>query len=256
MDQSAQRKTYVLVHGAYHGGWCWATVAEGLRALGHRVFTPTLTGLGERAHLLRFHPCLNTWIEDVAQVMRFEDLSEVILVGHSFSGSIVSALADRMPERLRRLVYLDAMLLQSGQSPKDISAPGVIEAYEERARANDGIAVPPNPPAHYGVTDPDMAVWFATKLTPHPVRTYLDALHLDHPLGNGVPATYIACSAPFFATTRKSRAVARAMAGWTYLEIATAHNAMTLAPDLLTKVLDRIETAMSEPSTEDAAVGD
>lgn len=242
--------TFVLVHGAYHGGWCWVKVADGLRSDGHRVFTPTLTGMGERAHLLSTRPNLETWIEDIAQVFRFEDLSDVILVGHSFSGSIVSAIADRMPERLRRIVYLDAMLLKSGQSPGDISPPGLIEMYEERARNNDGIATLPNPPEHYGVTDPEMAAWFRGKLTPHPIQTYLDRLELRHPLGNGVPATYIACSDPFFPTTLNSRTLARSMPGWTYLEIPTAHNAMTLAPEMLTALLARVDRAAPMPSTE------
>lgn len=251
MDSAdSHRLTYVLVHGAYHGGWCWARVAEGLRAEGHRVFTPTMTGMGERAHLLAIRPDLETWIEDIAQVFRFEDLCDVILVGHSFSGSIVSAIADRMPERLRRIVYLDALLLKSGQSPGDISPPGLIETYEERARNNDGIASLPNPPEHYGVTDPGMAEWFRGKLTPHPVQTYLDRLELKHPLGNGVSATYVACCAPFFPTTRSSRVFAQSIPGWTYLEIATAHNAMTLAPDMLTDLLMRIDSATSMPSTE------
>lgn len=248
-----RQQTYVLVHGAYHGGWCWAQTADRLRDAGHRVFTPTLTGMGERAHLLSIRPKLETWIEDIAQVFRYEDVSDAILVGHSFAGSIVSAMADRMPQYLRRIVYLDAMLLQSGQSPKDVSPPGVIETYQARARDAGGLAVPPNPPEHYGVTDPRMAAWFRTKLTPHPIQTYLDRLELTHPLGNSVPATYIACSAPFFQTTRASRGLARAMPGWVYLEIPTAHNAMTLAPDLLADMLLRVDGAAAMPSTETEA---
>ena len=99
-----ERKTYVLVHGAYHGAWCWKDVAAPLRALGHTVYTPTLTGLGERSHLLSFMPTGDTFIEDVAQVIRYEDLKGVILVGHSFAGSVVSGLADLGLHRVSRRV--------------------------------------------------------------------------------------------------------------------------------------------------------
>lgn len=242
--------TYVLVHGAFHGGWCWADVAEGLRRKGHRVFTPTLTGMGERSHLIGFRPNLETWIEDVAQVLRFEDLSDVILVGHSFSGSIVSAIADRMPDRLRRIIYLDAMVLESGQSPKDVVPAGRIEAYELRARESGGIVVAPNDPEAFGIVEPAMKEWFRSKLTPHPIQTYLDPLELDNPLGNGVVATYIACSRPFAPYLTVSRSIAHSMPGWTYLEIPTDHNVMTLDPKLLVDLLVCVDTAESMQPTE------
>ncbi|HSV83272.1 MAG TPA: alpha/beta fold hydrolase [Ramlibacter sp.] len=235
--QDPGAKTYVLVHGGFHGGWCWKEVAQRLRARGHTVYTPTLTGLGERSHLRAFEPTLETFIEDVAQVLRFEDLSGVILVGHSFAGSVVSALADRLPERLRHLVYLDAQLLQSGQAPADPLAPAQVEAYRQRAREGDGSSIPPNAPAYYGITDAGQAAWLAAKLTPHPLRTYFDKLQLRHPLGNGLPATYIACTQPLFPATEPSRALARSLPGWRYLEIATAHDAMLLQPAELSELL-------------------
>lgn len=233
-------KNYVLVHGAYHGGWCWKDVAGRLRALGHTVYTPTWTGLGERAHLLACKPTLETFIEDVAQVIRYEDLDDVVLVGHSFGGSVVSALADRMPQRLRHLVYLDALVLRSGESSASRS-PERAEAYRQRAlAAGNDLGIPPAAPEHFGITDPAQAAWVQTKVTPHPLQTYYDRLTLNHPLGNGLPATYIACSNPAFAATELSREIARAMTGWTYLEIPTAHDAMLLMPVELTEMLNAI----------------
>jgi pimeloyl-ACP methyl ester carboxylesterase len=234
-------KTYVLVHGAFHGAWCWKDVAAGLRALGHLVYTPTLTGLGERSHLLAAKPTVNTFIEDVMQVLRYEELDQVILVGHSFAGSVVSGVADRMGERLRHLVYLDAMVLGAGESPLDMAPPDLIERYRQRAmETSGGITVPPNDPSYYGITDPQQAEWLKSKLTPHPFQTYLDKLELKNPIGNGVPATYIACSKPFFATTVTSRDRVKSLPGWSYLEIPTAHNAMTLLPRELTEMLAAI----------------
>ncbi|QDL38589.1 alpha/beta fold hydrolase [Rhodoferax sediminis] len=234
-------KTYVLIHGAYHGAWCWKDVASGLRALGHIVVTPTWTGLGERSHLLKFEPTLQTFIDDVAQVIRYEDLQDVVLVGHSFAGSVVSALADRMPERLRHLIYLDALVLRAGESSASRS-PERAAAYRERAfTAGDGVGIPPGPPEHFGITDLQQAAWVRTKLTPHPLQTYYDRLQLQHPLGNGLPATYIACSEPYFASTVLSREIAQSMPGWRYLEIPTAHDAMLLMPRELTTLLAGID---------------
>jgi pimeloyl-ACP methyl ester carboxylesterase len=234
-------KTYVLVHGAYHGAWCWKDVASGLRALGHEVATPTWTGLGERSHLLKLEPTLETFIEDVAQVLRYEDLRNVILVGHSFAGSVVSALADRMPERLRHLVYLDALVLRSGESSASRS-PARIAAYRELALASDNpLGIPPADPVHFGITNPQQVAWLKPRLTPHPLRTYYDELRLQHPLGNRLPATYIACSEPYFASTALSREIAQAMPGWSYREIATAHDAMVLRPKELTALLAAID---------------
>jgi pimeloyl-ACP methyl ester carboxylesterase len=238
---AAQRKTYVLVHGAFHGGWCWKDVAARLRSLGHTVYTPTLTGLGERSHLVSIRPSVEMFIADVAQVLRFEDLESVILVGHSFAGSVVSGLADRMPERLQHLVYLDAMVLQSGQSALDTAPAAVIEGYRQRAmESSGGLTTTSNAPAYYGITDPEQAAWLMTKLTPHPFQTYFDKLILKHPLGNGLPATYIAVTNPYHAATASSRQLAKSMPGWTYLEIATAHSAMMLVPEELTGILAAI----------------
>jgi pimeloyl-ACP methyl ester carboxylesterase len=229
-------RCYVLVHGAFHGGWCWQAVAEHLRSDGHRVYTPTLTGLGERAHLLTCAPTLETFIEDVTAVILHEDLTDVVLVGHSFGGSVVSGVADQIPERLSRLVYLDALLLRSGESAVDRS-PEAIRAHMQRAADEEPLAFAPPPPEHFGITDPAHAEAIAPRLSPQPIQPYFDKLRLANPLGNGIQAVYIACTDPPFASTEQSRALAKSMDGWTYTELATAHNAMTLVPRELALLL-------------------
>jgi pimeloyl-ACP methyl ester carboxylesterase len=180
----ADQKTYVIVHGAFFGGWCWKKVAASLRALGHSVYTPTLTGLGERSHLLSARPTLETFIEDVAQVLKYEDLHDVILVGHSFSGSVVSALADRMPERLRHLVYLDAQLLRSGQSPASKAPSSSIERCRQRAIKTDhGSVIPPFDPQTLGITDPEDAAWVKTKLTSSSASNLFRESCVEEPVG-------------------------------------------------------------------------
>lgn len=239
------KKTYLLIHGAFQGGWCWTDVAEDLRALGHAVFTPTWTGLGERSHLLSSEVTLETFIEDVAQVLRYEQLNEVFLVGHSFSGSVVSSLADRMPERFRHLVYLDANLLQNGESPAERS-PDLVAVYADRARKfNDGLSIPPSAPDRYGFDDPHAAARIAARLTPHPLRTYYDKLRLSNPIGNGLPVTYIACNRPYFPTTAPAREFARSATHWEYVEIPTSHNAMLHLPHELARLLSCIGSAAS-----------
>src|SRR5436309_5946121 len=114
--RAATGKTFVLVHGAWHGGWCWAKIAATLRSRGHTVLTPTQTGLGERSHLLSKSITMDTFVEDIVNVLKFEDLKDVTLVGHSFGGPPITGAADRVPERIRQLIYLDAAMLQGGQS--------------------------------------------------------------------------------------------------------------------------------------------
>ena len=138
-------KTYLLVHGSWVGGWYWAPVAERLRGMGHRVFAPTLTGLGERSHLLSPQVTLGTAVADVANVVEAEELRDLVLVGHSFGGAPVTGVADRLPERIRHLVYLDANIIESGASFLDTLPPEVAEARRQAAQEAGG-GVPALPP--------------------------------------------------------------------------------------------------------------
>jgi pimeloyl-ACP methyl ester carboxylesterase len=235
-------KTYVLLHGAWHGGWCWAKVAEALRAGGHRVFTPTQTGLGERRHLLSRGITLDTFVLDVVNLIEAEELRDAILVGHSFGGSGISGAADRMPERVRHLVYLDSLILEGGQSPfgrlpDEVVATRRCQALEQ----GEGVAIPPPPPTAFGIPEnhPD-AAWVGRRLTPHPVGTYENPLRLEKPVGNGRPCTYIACTAPLYGPLEGARQWVRRQPGWTWREIATGHDAMVTAPAELARMLAEI----------------
>jgi pimeloyl-ACP methyl ester carboxylesterase len=123
----ARSRTFVLVHGAWHGGWCWRRVADRLTAAGHRVFTPTLTGLGERKHLMCASITLDTHVQDVCNLIRFEELSDICLVGHSYAGMVVSLVAEAMEDRISSFVFLDAFVPEDGETPLDLVSAQVQE---------------------------------------------------------------------------------------------------------------------------------
>ncbi len=231
--------TYVLVHGAWHGGWCWRRVADRLRAAGHRVFTPTLTGLAERAHLMRPDLSVDDFLLDVGGLIEAEELHDVILVGHSFGGRTVSLVADRMAGSLRYLVYLDAGLPVNGQSHLDGLPPAIRDARVAAAvpGTNGVLCLPPPPAAGLGVTDFADAAWVERRMTPQPFSTFTAPIRLANPLGNGLPVTYIRCTDPAYAPMAASAARAKATPGWTYVELATGHDAMVTAPAELTAIL-------------------
>ena len=233
-------KTYVLVHGAWHGGWCWKRVRDILEAAGHRVYTPTQTGLGERSHLLGPDITLDTFVRDICNVLTWEDLREVILVGHSFGGVSITGAADRERDRIAHLVYLDALVLQNGQTP--FSVVGDAIAAERRAQAglaSGGVWMPPPDPSAFGVFDPQDAAWLRARCTPHPLSTYEDRLVLEGPVGAGLPVTYIAVT-PHYPPGQASRSYASTQPAWTYLEIEAGHDAMVTSPGPLAEVLLRI----------------
>ena len=235
-------KTYVLVHGAFHGGWCWREVAQALRADGHRVFTPTLSGLAERAELLSQQPTLDTHIDEVAQLIAAESLRDVLLVGHSFGGTVACGIADRTPENIRHLVMLDGHILQSGSAVTDVAPVEVLDYYQRLRVKNGGSGAIPVPPIDFfGITEPAQIAWLEQNLTPQPVETFFTPLKLRHPLGAGLPVTYITCTEPEFRHTKAAREFARSIPEWHQLDIATGHDAMVSAPDKLAELLLALE---------------
>jgi len=235
-------KTFVLLHGAWHGGWCWRFVAEILRAAGHRVFTPTQTGLGERRHLLSSDITLETFVGDLANVLEAEELRDVILVGHSFGGLAISGVADRMPERIAQLIYLDSMVLESGQSPFGTLPAEIVAGRRKLAEEKgNGIAIPAPTSKEVGIpADHPLADWVARRLTPHPIGTYESPLKLAHPIGNGIPRTYIQCTNPVYPALGPVRQWLSRQQGWQRREIATGHDAMVTAPAELAAMLMQI----------------
>ncbi|MEV4575828.1 alpha/beta hydrolase [Nonomuraea jabiensis] len=187
--------TYLLVHGAWHSGQCWERVVPLLESAGHRVVAPSLTGFGDKAHLLGPEVGLDTHVEDIVGLIIKEDLTDVILVGHSYAGLVVSSAANRVPDRIARLVYLDAMVPQDGESAADVQP--VTRALIDRvARSGGGWRVPPlpelPPPAGlFGVTDPADVAWLRTMLSDQPVRCFQQPVRLDNPALNAIPRTHI-----------------------------------------------------------------
>jgi pimeloyl-ACP methyl ester carboxylesterase len=231
-------KTFVLLHGAWHGGWCWERVAEPLRARGHRVTTPTQTGLGERSHLLTPEVDIGVFVMDLVNHILWEDLDDAVLVGHSFAGNTISGAAERVPERIRRLVYLDALIPESGRSPFDELPADVAAARIRLAEeTSGGLSVPPPPAAAFGVTDPDDAAWLEARLTPHPLRAFMSSQRFRGAPGNGLPARYILCNDPVYGPLESARRRARAL-GWPIAGIAAGHDAMVTAPAALVDLLD------------------
>lgn len=237
----------VLVHGAWHGGWCWRAVAGRLRSAGHAVYTPTLTGLGERAHLLREDTGLATHIDDLCALLTCEELEDVLLVGHSFAGLVISGVADRLPQRLRRLVYLDALVVDTGRSALSAFP---AEVQRERARTIDaeGLRMAIPSPEKFGVVDPVQAAWLQRRLTPHPLKAYTDPLPLRHPLGNGLPRTYIAVTDPWYAPLAAIREAVRTQPDWDWRELAAGHDAMLTSPEALAVLLDELARGGGAPS--------
>jgi pimeloyl-ACP methyl ester carboxylesterase len=235
--------TFVLVHGGWHGGWCWRDVAPRLRCAGHEVHTPTLTGLGERAHLLELLGTqldLDTHVADVVGLLEYEDLRDAILVGHSYSGMVIAGAGDRVPDRVSQLIYLDAFVPAGGQSLFDLLAPERRARFEAGAREQgDGWRVPPLSPAALGVIDEAQARWVAARLTPQPLRTFEQPIALaDPPEATSLPRTYVHCTdSPVASSFAPFAARLRDAPGWRYHELATAHDAMVTQPREVADIL-------------------
>lgn len=232
-------KTYVLVHGAWHGGWCWRGVGDRLRSAGHQVYAPSQSGLGERSHLVSRTTGLEVFIQDFVNLIEAEELTDVILVGHSIGGITITGVADRIPRRLRHLVYLDALILQNGQSIFDVFPPAVRKAREDLAqRTSGGVSFPPPGPEIFAVADPQDQAWLKRRMQPQPLASYAEKLRLSTPvIGNGVPKTYVTCTQPLFKPQEPTRQWLKTQTGWGMREIATGHDAMVTAPQALADLL-------------------
>ena len=239
--------TFVLVHGGWHGGWCWQKVIPLLEAAGHEVYAPTLTGLAERASELSPDVGLDTHIQDIVGLLEEKNLNGVILVGHSYGGMVITGVVDQVPERIAHLVYLDTFVPRDGESMTSISRI-VIWILRKQTRA-DGWRVDSR--GTYGVTtEPDRS-WVLSKVTPQPLKTLVQPLHLKNPaIVSAKPRTHIACTGGgfFFSLMRHilrrilaRRALPPREAGWRLRQLPTGHDAMITMPrelaDLLLEVV-------------------
>lgn len=243
MPHAQASKTFVLVHGVWHGGWCWQRVADILRARGHRVLTPTHTGLGERCHLLSKDVTMAVFVDDIVNHLRWEDLNDVLLVGHSFGGAPITGAADACPDRIALLIYLDGAIMESGETWFGLLPPDIAEDRMKAAEeTSGGVSLPVAPVESFGVTDPEDIAFLQPRLTPHPVATFSTPLELHGPTANGLPAAYITCTAPAYgpATLGLQRVK---QAGWPIAELATGHDAMVTAPLKTADLLDQLSDA-------------
>ncbi|MEU0509154.1 alpha/beta hydrolase [Amycolatopsis sp. NPDC006125] len=234
--------TYLLVHGAWHTGECWTRVTPLLEAAGHRVLAPTLTGYGDTVHLAGPEVGLDTHVADVTGLIRAEDLTDVVLVGHSYAGLVISSVANELPDRVARLVYLDAMVPEDGESAADVLP--VTQGLIDLALASEsGWRVPPMPelppPAGlFGVTDPDDIAWLRTMLSDQPVRCLQQPVRLDNPATRAIPRTHIHCTVkPEGFARRPVPAVQPNGTPAEVWELPTGHDCMITTPVELSELL-------------------
>lgn len=230
-SQKAKQPVYVLVHGAWHGGWCWQRVSTILRENGAVVYTPSLSGLGEHKNILSPAINLETHITDIVNLIEMEDLHDVILVGHSYAGVVIAGVADRIAGRLRKLVFLDAILVENGQTIfSAINAPKITADIKQSAAKDGGLTIPVWPATMFGVQDTADIRWVNTRLTGQPFRTYTQQLTLAHPYGNQLPLIYISCTTDRFPIFEQFVIRTKNSKQWKYYELATGHDAMITAP--------------------------
>ncbi|MFE2184965.1 alpha/beta fold hydrolase [Streptomyces sp. NPDC059455] len=235
--------TYLLVHGAWHSGQCWERVVPLLAAAGHRVLAPTLTGYGDTAHLAGPEVGLDTHVDDIVGLITEEDLTDVVLVGHSYAGLVIAATTNRVPERIAQLVYLDAMDPEDGESAADVMP--VVQGWIDQAVTSEsGWRIPPPdvmPPPHglFGVTEPADVEWLRSMLSDQPVRCLQQPVRLDNPAVNAIPRTHIHCVAnvPEGITRRPVPAIQPNGSPSQVWELATGHDCMVTMPGELTELL-------------------
>ena len=231
---------FLLIHGAWHGGWVWNEISDILRYQRYCVSTPTLTGLGEKKHLLSSKITIETFIEDVVNHIIFENLNNIILVGHSFAGSVISGVADRLKDRIQKLIYFDAMILIDGQKPFDITPKETVEQRIELAKKfGNNISIPAPSADAFGVFDIKKSLLLEEKLTPHPLSAFQSKLILKNEVGNGIPLSYIFCTKPVYKSLESSREVVRKMK-WPIFELNAGHDAMLTHPKETLNLLMKI----------------
>ncbi len=229
----------VLIHGAWHGAWCWRRVLPGLRDAGHSAHAVTLTGVGERAHLLRPDLRLRDHIADVLGLIEAEELDDLVLVGHSYGGLVMTGVADALLARglkPRHLVYVDAVTPHPGESWSSQHAQDTVRARLQAAAQRPDGAMPPPDAAVFGLDGADRD-WVNRRQTPQPAGVYQDRLDFDAARIAALPRTFIDCTAPALPTIAVMRERVRREPGWQVVELATGHDPMISAPEALVALL-------------------
>jgi pimeloyl-ACP methyl ester carboxylesterase len=233
--QPGNAKTFILVHGAWHGGWAWQRVTDRLRARGHSVFAPTNTGLGERAHLLRPGIDLSLHIVDVLGVIKYERLRNFVLVGHSYGGCVISGIAEAVGDAIQSIVFLDAFIPDNGDSTLDLVQPAVQDVIRG-ALARGEITVPVRDAAAFKVNEKDRA-WVDSLATPQPIATFTEKLKLTGARERIAKKTYIRASGYPNVSFEKALARVKADPSWRTYEVPCGHDVMIDDPERLTEIL-------------------
>jgi pimeloyl-ACP methyl ester carboxylesterase len=225
---AANKATFVLVHGAWHGGWCWRRVADRLTAKGHYVVAPTLSGVGERSHLAPEGIGLSTQVSDVVGEIKWKDLNGIVLVGHSYGGMVITGVAEQLRDRIAAIVYLDAFMPGDGQSLYDLN----------HSKPHEGVVAPPYTAAVFHVNAAD-AAWVDSKLTPHPMKCFTERLKVTGAYQSIPKKLYI--RAPLFKSATFDNALEQCKAdrAWKAETVGCGHDVMIDEPDALTGMLER-----------------
>jgi pimeloyl-ACP methyl ester carboxylesterase len=237
MSNASSAKTILVCHGAWGGGWSWKKMHPLMRAAGHRLLTPTYTGLGEREHLANPSLDLESHIQDILNVIKYEDLSDIVLLGHSYGGMVATGVADRARDKITQLIYLDAFVPRDGQSLFDLNEAG-RGPMRDAAKSGDGWRVPPSatPPD----TSPEDLAWLSARRVPMPIKCFETKLTLQHG-ETSLPRSYIYATRITPADTFGQFARrARSESGWRHVEIDASHSPNTTAPEALMAVLESI----------------
>ncbi|MEM6584587.1 MAG: alpha/beta hydrolase [Pseudomonadota bacterium] len=235
----------VFIPGAWHGAWCWDMVKTALEAQGFRVHAFTLPGLAERADELTPQLGLQDHIDDAIAQIEGRGLSRFVLVGHSYGGMVITGVADALKSRIAHIVYLDAALPKDGETMLSYGEPRPAERVEAsvaamKGLAPDGVGMAAFPPSVLGIPEDHARYgWVAEKLTPHPLKTWLDPIALPNGGADGLPATYVLCTDPALAMTQFSWVAEqqKAQPGWDVVELATGHDAMVTEPGKVAAII-------------------
>lgn len=230
------RRTFVLVHGAWHGAWCFQRVADKLTAAGHKVYAPTLTGLADRSHLMAPGITLQTHVDDVVNLMKWEDLNDIVLCGHSYGGSVVSGVAEAMLPRIASIVFLDAFLPDSGQTIVDLSPTGRAGVTEASAKGSISL---PSPPARAFLVNAADEAMVDAKTTPQPIRSFTEGVQITGARDRVPRKTYIRAGLYARDAFDVAFEMARQNSAWVADKLPCGHDMMLDMPDRVTEILMR-----------------
>ena len=221
---------FLLIHGSWHGGWIWNDLRIKLIEKGFDVSCPTLTGLGERKHLISKKISIDTFIHDVENHITFHELENIVLVGHSFAGSIISGIADRMKSKIKLLIYFDSLILFDGETPFDTLPKQIVRDRINLSKLyDDGISIPAPSPDKFGIFDIKQSKYLKSKLTPMPLSSFKSKLTLKNKIGNNLPLCYLKCNNPEYRILEYHRKRVEEL-GWSVYDLNAGHDAMLSNP--------------------------